>query len=332
MGLVNINDPLNLLVTGGQTAPFGDGTADTGDDALRTSDTPRRRGGDTVTRDGARAVTYDDNSAITLVQLIERYLDDAPQVKKLYPTITLNIIPESLKDKCITYGQVINSDSRLSFKFWSQVPDTEHGQPGVVTQMGFTGKVNQLPKLESRSEKLPCGDDYGINSLIARRHIRAVFAPTTIRIILHDFAFNCTVNNLRYVNANGVEYPMSPGYRITKVDDTGDYKEIDIQTVEVPESRHDYQYNVKFNLIVDMSNWFSGDSEQYAEYACVSHTEWGGGVECLSNTNGPVPSGRLRLAEPGTFTPGDVVYVHRDITMTDLNGSATIEYRAYKNN
>lgn len=126
MGLVQINDPYNLLFTGSK----------------KTVDEKRNDNINRIYGDGEEETPAEtlDASAITNYQLIERMIEEAPYIHTNYPEL-LNTLISPIQDECVTYGDVFYSASKLEVKFYSEIPTTEH-PGGLITTLHFNGGIN----------------------------------------------------------------------------------------------------------------------------------------------------------------------------------------------
>lgn len=82
-------------------------------------------------------------------------------------------------------------------------------------------------------------------------------------------------------------------------------------------------------MIVDKTYW-DADYAEYNQYACENYSEWGGGVDCINITNSDKSVPYLANPLPRNATAEEKTIVDT-VTLSDLNGFATVEYRAHKN-
>ena len=289
--------------------------------------------------------------AFTFRELLERYINDAPQVKKKlidegiideetgaidYSKITYPTKDDML-DVCITYEQINYSENKLYFR--TIFERTVDGQIVQYPQtFYFNGQNDQMPNLMPVSAKLPSGIDYTLQSLIAKQDVGISFTSSIIKIIIRDCAFNIKVGRVYYFNGPEI-YENEDKYDIIKLDMTGDTKEIQIQTKELPPEEHSKQYNIAIELKLDKSE--SESQYNYWNYVNPDYSEkegeigLGGHMTLLEMSNNFDNGGSVRKV-PTSFGCPEPGGSSKEVTLDilqfyGLNGSAYAEYVAVMN-
>ena len=296
--------------------------------------------------------------AFTFRELLERYINDAPQVKQKlideeiideetgaidYSKITYPTKDDVL-DVYITYEQINYSENKLYFRtFVERTVDDQIVQ--YPQTFYFNGQNDQMPNLMSVSAKLPSGIDYTLQSLIAKQDVGISFTSSIIKIIIRDCAFNIKVGRVYYFNGPEI-YENEDKYDIIKLDMSGDTKEIQIQTKELPPDEHSKQYNIAIELKLDNSEWES--QYNYWNYVNPDYKEedeegkivvveagLGGHMTLLKMSNNSINGKNVRTVPIGFGCPdpgGSSIEVTLDtLQFYGLNGSAYAEYVAVMN-